>query len=458
MTSRVLIVDDESNIRRMLRALLEQDSHEVDDHDDAAAALRAVDDFEPDVVLLDLIMPNGPNGMELLETIKNQFPHVIVIMMSGQATLTDAVRATRLGAFQFLEKPLSPEAVLVTVQSALALRRAERENQALRLTQAAEDEIVGVSAAIVELRKRIEQVAPTPTRVLITGESGTGKELVARAIHHRSPRRNRTMVSVNCAAIPRELIESEMFGHERGAFTGASARRHGRFELAHHGTLFLDEIGDLRLEAQAKLLRALETNTIERVGSERQIPVDVRVIAATNQNLERACREGRFREDLFYRLNVVPVAVPPLRERPQDIPLLTEHFARLAAAKCGLPAPTFADDALAALRAYTWPGNIRELANTIERCTILSSPGPIDRHTVQDLLKPGRTAARGPSFDPGQGLVDALATYERNLIQAALDSSDGNVADAARMLKTDRPNLYRRMKRLRVDPRQGSVS
>jgi len=457
MTSRVLVVDDETNIRRMLRAILEQESLEVRDHGDSATAFGAVDEFEPDVVLLDLIMPNGPNGLDLLTTIKTQFPNVVVIMMSGKASLTDAVRATRLGAFQFLEKPLTPESVLATVRAGVELRRAERENEALRLTQQTHDELVGKSPAITRLRRLIEQVSPTPTRVLITGESGTGKELVARAIHNQSPRHNRMMVNVNCAAIPKELMESELFGHERGAFTGATSRRHGRFELAHRGTLFLDEIGDLILDAQAKLLRALETNSIERVGSERQIPVDVRVIAATNHDLETACREGRFREDLYYRLNVFPIRVPPLRERRGDIPLLIDHSTQTTATKCGLMPPTFTDDALSTFVEYSWPGNIRELANAVERCTILSPAGPIDRETVLDLLTPGRGAST-LSTDQIPSLADALSSFEEDLIRSALRTSGGNVADAARSLHTDRPNLYRRMKRLGIDPRHMDVS
>ena len=458
MKPRVLIVDDEQNIRRMLSALLQQDSYEVMDVASGPEAMHAVEQFEPDIVLLDLVMPAGPDGISTLEQLKAQYPDIVAIMMSGKATISDAVRATKLGAFQFLEKPLTPEGILVSVRAGLDLSRARAENRALRSALDASDSIVGTSAAIGSVRSLIEQVAPTASRVLITGESGTGKELVARAIHKASPRGSRTMVSVNCAAIPRDLIESEMFGHERGAFTGALARRHGKFELADGGTLFLDEVGDLGPEAQAKLLRVLETGAFERVGGEREIKVDVRVIAATNQNLEDAIADHTFREDLYYRLNVLPIHVPPLRDRLDDIPLLVTHFVAEAAAKCGRAPPAFSDAALKHLAAHRWPGNVRELANVVERLIIMTSEPVLGAPEIHAVLSNAAGSRMGPSKNRPRGLSAALEAHETELILNAVDQAKGNVAEAARQLGTDRANLYRRMRRLGIDPHDTPVS
>jgi two-component system nitrogen regulation response regulator NtrX len=309
MSARILIVDDEANIRRMLGALLRAEGFEVSEAQGGNAALLHLDEVRPDLVLVDLVMPPGPTGLETLGRLKERDPTLPVIMMSGKAQLNDAVQAIKLGAFQFLEKPLTPEAVLVTIRSALELTRTQAENRALRSQLQPPPEMVGTSSPIEKVRELIGQVAPTDARVLILGESGTGKELVAHAIHHSSRRANRPFVTVNCAAIPRDLVESEMFGHEKGAFTGAMDRRLGRFELAHGGTLFLDEVGDLNLEAQAKLLRVLESGEVARLGAERTQRVDVRVIAATNQRLDQAVTAGTFREDLFFRLHVFPIEV-----------------------------------------------------------------------------------------------------------------------------------------------------
>ncbi len=451
--TRVLIVDDEGNLRRMLRAVLEAEGYEVTEADGGEAAVGACDAVEPHVVLLDLVMPPGPDGLAVLERIMARHDDVGVIMMSGKATLADAVRATRLGAFQFLEKPLSPESVLTTVAAAAALVQARADNRVLRAELPDEDEIVGATAAMQELRASIARVAPTLSRVLIMGESGTGKELVARAIHRQSPRGGRPMVSLNCAAIPRDLLESEMFGHERGAFTGAVARRRGKFELADGSTLFLDEVGDLHPEAQAKLLRVLEMGTIERLGGDREHRVDVRVLAASNKDLADEVRRGRFREDLFFRLNVLPVRVPPLRDRLGDLPLLVEHLARVAAARCTLRARSFGPDALARLKDHPWPGNVRELANVIERLTIAAEDRPVTARDVETVL-PASAAVTPPSTDQTgvATLTAALAAYERRLIAEALEASGGNVAAAARRLETDRANLYRRMRRLGMSP------
>jgi two-component system nitrogen regulation response regulator NtrX len=460
MTARVLIVDDEQNIRRMLSALLEQESYEVGDVATGSEALSTVERFEPDVVLLDLVMPQGPDGLATLEHLHVQHPELVVIMMSGKATLADAVRATRLGAFQFLEKPLTPEGVLVAVRAGLDLSRARTENRALRTAVDPSPEIVGISPGIESVRLLIGQVAATPARVLITGESGTGKELVARAIHRLSPRSSQPMICVNCAAIPASLIESELFGHERGAFTGALHRRHGKFELADRGTMFLDEIGDLGSDAQAKVLRVLETGVMERVGGEREFQVDVRIIAATNRDLAEAVRHGAFREDLYYRLNVFPIHVPPLRDRENDIPALAEHLAALTGTKCGKPPRIFSPAAIERLRAHHWPGNVRELANLIERLTIVTAAETVSETDVDAVLGSGTLQLpRLASHDTHPtALTTALEAFEAELIRSSLERANGKVADAARHLRTDRANLYRRMRRLGIDPRDTSVS
>src|SRR5687767_2221385 len=367
----VLIIDDEPNIRRMVGALLTAEGYEVRDAPDGAHGLSSAADLEPDIVLLDLMMPGELDGMAVLARLRERFPELPVVMMSGRAGLSDAVKATKLGASNFLEKPLSPEGVLLALGSALELRRARQEARALREDLGLTDEMVGDSPAVKRLREMIARIAPTDARVLITGESGTGKELVAAAIHFGSARKDRPFVRVNCAAIPRDLVESEMFGHERGSFTGATERRIGRFELAHTGTLLLDEVGDLGAEAQAKLLRAIEAREIERVGGSAPIRVDVRIIAATNKDLGRAVEDGMFREDLLFRLNVIPIEVPPLRERPDDVPALVRHFAARHRRKSAQPAPTWASDAITALQQHRWPGNVRELANLVERLAIL---------------------------------------------------------------------------------------
>ena len=449
MAHHVLIIDDEPNIRRMLGALLRAEGYAVDEAPTGPAGLLALETIDPDAIFMDYLMPPGPDGLETLRTIREQGNEVPVIMMSGKAQLADAVRATQLGAFQFLEKPLSPEVALVTLRSALELGRARSQNRALREALAPRNEMVGQSEAMMRVRQLVAQVAPTDARVLITGESGTGKELVAAAIHRASPRARGPFVPVNCAAIPRDLVESEMFGHERGAFTGASERRLGRFELADGGTLFLDEIGDLNLDAQAKLLRTLETGVLQRLGAEQPTRVDVRVVAATNRRLEEAVRAGTFREDLYFRLNIFPIHLPPLRERLDDLPALVRHLA--ASARPAQP-QTYDSEALAELAAYHWPGNIRELTNVVERLAILAGP-TVGADDVGRVLthRPARQAAGGPAASlDGLPLTDAVDRFERELIASALSETDGNVAEAARRLKTDRANLYRRMKRLGV--------
>ncbi len=450
-----LIIDDEPNIRRMVGALLASEGFEVRDAADGATGVAAAVEADPDVVLLDLMMPGSMDGMATLQALRAKLPDLPVIMMSGRAGLADAVRATQLGAHNFLEKPLTPEGVLLSVSSALELRRARRDAEALRAELGLSGEMVGTSPAMQRLRDMIARVAPTDSRVLISGESGTGKELVAAAIHAGSPRRDRAFVRVNCAALPRDLVESEMFGHERGAFTGAADRRIGRFELAHHGTLLLDEVGDLGPEAQAKLLRAIEAREIERLGGAKPIPVDVRIIAATNKALQKAARDGSFREDLLFRLNVIPIEVPPLRDRPGDILALVAHFASLFRVRTGRAIPDWSTEAIQQLQRYAWPGNVRELANIVERLVILHPGLRITPREVSQVLPlDGESSVRRVDLpDPEQldaPLSDLLDEYERLLITRALAMANGNIAEAARRLKTDRPNLYRRMKRLGV--------
>jgi two-component system nitrogen regulation response regulator NtrX len=451
MSPRVLLADDETNIRKMIGALLESEGFETVEAANGTVALAAVERDPPDAVLLDLMMPGGPDGLATLEQLKRLAPDLAVVMMSGRASLADAVRATKLGAFQFLEKPLTPEGVLTTLRAALELSRTRAENRRLHEALGHADPLVGVSKAMEELRALIARVAPTEARVLITGESGTGKELVASAIHRLSGRAAKPFVCVNSAAIPRDLVESEMFGHERGAFTGASERRVGRFELADGGTLFLDEVGDLGPEAQAKLLRVLETGVIERLGGEKPLKVDVRVIAATNKDLAKASQQGQFRDDLLFRLNVLPIHIPPLRERPDDVPPLVAHFAARQGTRLGRPV-RFDAGAVQLLACYRWPGNVRELANIMERLAILAAGDVV---SADDVARVVPTDGAPPI--PAEGwsdvaLTDALDGFERTLIARALSAARGNVADAARKLATDRANLYRRMRRLGLEP------
>jgi len=451
----VLIVDDEPNIRRMVAALLSAEGYEVRDAQDGVTGLARAIENEPDVLLLDLMMPGELDGLATLARMRDALPDMPVVMMSGRAGLSDAVKATKLGAFNFLEKPLSPEGVLLALSSALELRMARREAKALRADLGLSGEMIGDSPAMAQVRAMIERVAPSDARVLITGESGTGKELVAAAIHAGSPRRDRPFVRVNCAAIPRDLVESEMFGHERGAFTGAMDRRIGRFELAHRGTLLLDEVGDLGAEAQAKLLRAIEAKEIERVGGGKPIRVDVRIVSATNKDLARGISEGSFRDDLLFRLNVIPIAIPPLRERPADIPALIRHFSALYRMRSGQTLPTWSDDAVSALTRHAWPGNVRELANIVERLAILHAGRTVTDADVAAVIPVERNTrpTHTPLPDPtalDHSLSDTLDEYERVLISRALSMAAGNIAEAARRLKTDRPNLYRRMRRLGI--------
>ncbi len=446
---KVLIVDDEANLRRMLRALLEDEGYSVVEAGSAEEGLSLLDEHRPETILLDLALP-GASGLESLPAFQKQMAGAPVIMMSGEATLSDAARATREGAFHFLEKPLKSEAVLVTLRAALEVSRARELSRALQEEADPGRLLIGESRSMERVRETIRKVAPTEARVLIVGESGTGKELAASAIHALSPRRGGPFVRVNSAAIPRELVESEMFGHEKGAFTGADSRRRGRFELANRGTLFLDEVGDLGTEAQSKLLRALESGTIQRVGGGSQIEVDVRVLAATNRNLRDDVSGGRFREDLLFRLEVVPLRMPPLRERIEDLPTLVEHLGHRLRSQQGLMPPDLTEGAMEALSRHHWPGNVRELLNLLERLAILQPGVRIGPEGVFEFMNAPTRPGSVPAFVDGDSrtLSERLDYFESELIQGALRASGGNMTEAARKLRTDRANLYRRVKRL----------
>lgn len=436
----------------MVGALLTAEGYDVREASNGAAGINAIADDEPDVALLDLMMPGELDGLATLTRIREKWAELPIVMMSGKASLGDAVKATKLGAINFLEKPLSPETVLLALSSAIELRRSRRVARTLREDLGLTGEMVGSSIAMKQVADIIARVAPSDSRVLIGGESGTGKELVAAAIHEQSGRRDRPFVRVNCAAIPRDLVESEMFGHEKGSFTGATNTRVGRFELAHTGTLFLDEIGDLGIEAQAKLLRAIEAREIQRVGGNKTISVDVRVIAATNKDLSKAVQEGTFREDLYFRLNVIPIPLPPLRDRGDDVIELIHHFSNLQFQRSSRSRLQWSDEALKLMKKYQWPGNVRELANIVERISILNTGSEVKASDVVAVLPSfaAQTGTGSVSPQANKSLTEALDDTERALIDDALARSNGSVAEAARQLQTDRPNLYRRMKRLGI--------
>jgi two-component system, NtrC family, nitrogen regulation response regulator NtrX len=447
----VLLVDDDPGVRKALRSALADEGYRVDEIEDGVELLPRVDAAAPDLVLLDILMP-GMDGITALKGLRDRYPDLPVVMMSGIASIERAVQATKLGAADFLEKPLSPERLLVTVERALAFRDLGRENAALQAQcgeLAGEFQMVGDSQATAVVREAIRRVAPTHAKVLILGENGTGKELVARAIHAASPRARGPFIKVNCAAIPRDLVESELFGHERGAFTGATATRKGKFELADRGTLFLDEVGDMSLDAQAKLLRALETGEAERVGGGRPIRFDVRVIAATNKDLRAEIAAGRFREDLYYRLAVVPIEVPPLRERTEDIPLLAEHFLARACADNRRPRLRMQPAAASRLAAYDWPGNIRELRNLMERIAIMTDADELTESVLASYLEemPASGEASDGDGDGGSSLRARLAGSEREVLVEELKRSGWNVSAAAKSLGIDRASLHRKMKR-----------
>jgi len=446
----ILIVDDEPAIQSTLRGVLEDEGYRVTAIGSGAEALARIAEETPDLVFLDIWM-SGMDGLETLEKIKRVRSDATVVMISGHGTIETAVKATKLGAYDFIEKPLSLEKTLLIATRALEHARLERDNAQLRERLDLEWDIVGQGAAVRALRQQIATAAPTNGRVLIHGENGSGKELVARAIHQHSTRAAEPFVEVNCAAIPEELIESELFGHEKGAFTGAVARRRGKFELANGGTLFLDEIGDMTLKTQAKVLRALEEQAFERVGGKDTIKVDVRVIAASNKNLPELIERGGFRDDLFYRLNVIPIEVPPLRERKEDIPLLIYHFIGRFAAENGKRVKTISVEALAYFQSYDWPGNVRELRNMVERLVIMTPGAIIGSDDLPAPLRPKDLAAGGDSSRE-RTLKEAREAFERAYILGELRSNDWNMTHTAERLGIERSHLYRKIKAYSITP------
>lgn len=462
---QILIVDDEQGIRSSLSGILSDEGYLVQSAESGEEAISKIRIDKPDLVILDIWLP-GMDGLETLERLKEIDPDLGVIMISGHGTIETAVKATKLGAYDFIEKPLSLEKTLLVVRNALDHTRLSQENVALKRSLEQHYQMVGNSTALAALREQIAVAAPTNGRVLICGESGTGKELIARAIHNQSLRRDKPFVEVNCAAIPEDLIESELFGHERGAFTGATTRRRGKFELADGGTIFLDEIGDMTLKTQAKVLRVLEEQRFERVGGQESIMVDVRVLAASNKDLKREIQEGRFREDLYYRLNVIPFEVPPLRERHTDIPPLVKHFLTLFSHEYGRKEKKIFPEALELLLNYSWPGNVRELKNIIERLVIMvphqeikaaDIPPPISTEQpvgapvvsyeeIRAAEEKEETVASLPA-----SLREAREHFEREFIVRCLREHNFNVTKTAQALGIERSNLHRKLKQYKVE-------
>jgi two-component system nitrogen regulation response regulator NtrX len=450
MSKTIMIVDDEQSILKSLGGALEDEGYRTLTANDGLRALKKIEEEPPDLVLLDIWMP-GMDGIETLKRLRAQHAGLPVIMISGHGSIETAVTATKLGAFDFIEKPLSLEKTLVTIHNALSFRQLNDDNLILRQKAERHYRLTGTSPAIQRLRETIERVAPTQATVLIVGENGTGKELVARAIHQLSPRSNRPLVEVNCAAIPEELIESELFGHEKGAFTGANERRRGRFDLAGNGTLFLDEIGDMSLKTQAKILRILQEQRFERVGGTVTVQVDVRIIAATNKELAQEIREGRFREDLYYRLNVIPVQVPPLRERSEDIPLLIAEFLREIAVDSGLKEKRITEQAMEIMVRQPWPGNVRELRNLVERLVILVPEDVIQVHHLTEcfpLATPDaiESALEQPSFR------QARTAFEQQYLRKKLAEHNWNISQTAEAIGLERSHLHRKIKSYGVEP------
>ena len=452
LKAHLLIVDDEANTLASLSRAFRLAGHEATVCDNAGKALELAKAEDFDLILSDVVMP-GKDGLTLLEELKRQGVTAPVVMMSGQAHIEMAVRATRLGALDFLEKPISTDKLLLTVENALKLQRLESENRQLR-QRLGKHEIVWHGEAMRRVMAQLERVAASESRVCILGETGTGKELVARTIHERSTRAAGPFVTLNCAAVPAELIESELFGHEKGSFTGASGRHIGKFEQADQGTIFLDEIGDMPLNMQAKLLRVLEEGEVERIGGDKPVGVSVRVVVATHRDLEARVREERFRQDLFHRIYVFPLVLPPLRERREDIPVLVEHFAAQVCAQNGWKPVPFTAEAMEALQSSPWPGNVRELRNMVERLMLLATDGRVDLATVQMALPQiSSGVAVGPTTVASGPLADRVQSFEREVILAELKRSHHNMSLAAKALGLERSHLYKKAEQLGIDLR-----
>jgi two-component system, NtrC family, nitrogen regulation response regulator NtrX len=450
--AHLLIVDDEANTLASLSRAFRLAGHEATVSDNATKALELAKNQNFDLIFSDVVMP-GKDGLSLLEDLKRQGVTAPVVMMSGQAHIEMAVRATRLGALDFLEKPISSDKLLLTLENALKLQRLESENRQLR-QRLGKHEIVWKGGAMERVMAQLERVAASESRVCILGETGTGKELVARTVHEKSPRSGGPFVTLNCAAVPAELIESELFGHEKGSFTGASGRHIGKFEQADQGTIFLDEIGDMPLNMQAKLLRVLEEGEVERIGGEKPIAVNARVIVATHHDLEARAREDKFRQDLFHRIFVFPLMLPPLRERPEDIPILVETFATQVCTQNGWKPVPFTDEAMQALQSHAWPGNVRELRNMVERLMLLATGGQVDLATVQSALpktSPGvSTLATVLASGP---LAERVQSFEREVILAELKRTHQNMSLAAKALGLERSHLYKKAEQLGINLR-----
>jgi DNA-binding NtrC family response regulator len=443
----VLVVDDEPSILGTLKKALSLEGYSVDVAGGVAIAEERLGKKTYDVLLLDVALPDG-DGLELLGRLREHDDETLVIMMSGHATIDAAVRATKLGALDFLEKPLSTDRLLVMLENAFRLRRAQEEARELKAEAGHFDELVGDSPAMAGLRERVLRAARSSANVLVTGERGTGKELVARAIHRASPRAKNPLERLNCAAVPAELIESELFGHEAGAFTGATKQRAGKFERAHTGTLFLDEVGDMPLAMQAKLLRVLQERELERVGGSETIKIDARVVAATNRDLRAACEKGEFRADLYDRLNVVPIEIPPLRARREDIPRLSQTFLDLARAANGRPGMTLTEEAIGAMRQHSFPGNVRELKNLVERLVILNPDDAITGEDVLRALSSAATGARASLYREGVPFRVLSEEAERQILEEALERHQGQMAATARALGLERSHLYKKARAL----------
>jgi len=444
----ILVVDDESGIRTSVKAILQDEGYAVIESEDGEEALARVASEKLDAVLLDVWMP-GMDGIETLKGIKQQDQDIPVIIMSGHGTIETAVRATKLGAYDFLEKPLSIDRLTLVLKNALSQRNLVEENRALRSTHDDASELVGESDVMKGILEQVSIVAPTQASILISGENGTGKELLARAIHKHSRRNHAPFIAVNCAAIPETLIESVLFGHEKGAFTGATSRKLGKFDLSNTGTLLLDEIGDMSLATQAKILRVLEEKSFERVGGTRSVEVDVRIIAATNKNLEEEIATGRFREDLFFRLNVFPFLLPPLRERRDDIPPLVENYVQEFGTQYSKPELRFSPKALRAMVSYFWPGNVRELKNVVERVAILAEGDTVDLELIPVSVREPKPGPKDSST--AKSIVDyrlAKEQFERDFFLDRLSDNDWNISRTSQQVGLERSNLHRKIKQL----------
>jgi two-component system nitrogen regulation response regulator NtrX len=450
--SDILVIDDEQGIRTVLKDILEDEKHHVLLAEDGFQGLKILETEPVDLVILDVWLPNM-GGIDVLRRIREEWPDVEVVVISGHANIKVAVQAVKMGAFDFLEKPLSLERTLTVVENALKLEGLKRENRDLKQTLFMEDRLIGASPALAQVHSLVEQSAGTDARILITGENGTGKELIAKEIHRRSRRRDGPFIEVNCAAIPETLIESELFGHEKGAFTDAAARRKGKFEMAHRGTLFLDEIADMSLATQAKILRVIQELRFERIGGEASISVDVRLIAATNKTIEEEVRAGRFREDLYFRLNVIPIRLPALRERIEDLPQLLAYFMEKYKRASASEPKRVSEPALELLAGYAWPGNIRELKNFIERVTIMSEEQVISPETVRSYLRTREERGVDDMFRrfDSMKLNEARDAFEREFLQRKLQENGNNVGRTSQALGVTPSNLHNKLRKYAIE-------